>query len=185
MTPRIHNALLIAGFALLAILAVAGWTRNPTTAAAAPGALNTSFVPPATTSPYGSSVQQPGGVPYAANPNCGEGLGSPDDTRVQSAMYAPVDYGYRTYGRPRVIRYVEQPAPVVRREYVEGDRARTEVVTTRRRGRSVGKSVAIVGGSAGVGAAIGALAGGGKGAGIGALAGGAGGFIYDRLTHNR
>jgi hypothetical protein len=42
-----------------------------------------------------------------------------------------------------------------------------------------------VGGSAGVGAAIGALAGGGKGAGIGALAGGAGGFIYDRATHKR
>jgi hypothetical protein len=54
-----------------------------------------------------------------------------------------------------------------------------------RRGRSTGKSVAIVAGSAGVGAAIGALAGGGKGAGIGALAGGGGGFIYDRLTHNR
>ena len=44
--------------------------------------------------------------------------------------------------------------------------------------------MAIVAGSAGVGAAIGAIAGGGKGAGIGALAGGAGGFIYDRLTHN-
>jgi hypothetical protein len=42
-----------------------------------------------------------------------------------------------------------------------------------------------VGGSAGVGAAIGALAGGGKGAGIGALAGGGGGFIYDRLTHKK
>jgi hypothetical protein len=42
-----------------------------------------------------------------------------------------------------------------------------------RRGRSTGKSVAIVAGSAGVGAAI------------GALAGGDGGFAYDRLTHNR
>jgi hypothetical protein len=46
-------------------------------------------------------------------------------------------------------------------------------------------SAAIVGGSAAGGAAIGALAGGGKGAAIGALAGGAGGFIYDRLTRNR
>jgi hypothetical protein len=44
--------------------------------------------------------------------------------------------------------------------------------------------VAIVAGSAGVGAAIGGIAGGGKGAGIGALAGGAGGFIYDRLTRH-
>ncbi|HYL75862.1 MAG TPA: hypothetical protein VEU96_16750 [Bryobacteraceae bacterium] len=51
--------------------------------------------------------------------------------------------------------------------------------------RSKAKSVAIVGGSAATGAAIGALAGGGKGAGIGALAGGAAGFIYDRKTHKK
>jgi hypothetical protein len=54
-----------------------------------------------------------------------------------------------------------------------------------RHGRSTGRSVAIVAGSAGVGAAIGAIAGGGKGAAIGAIAGGSGGFAYDRLTHNR
>jgi len=48
--------------------------------------------------------------------------------------------------------------------------------------RSHKKSAAIVGGSAATGAAIGALAGGGKGAAIGALAGGAGGFAYDRHT---
>ena len=62
------------------------------------------------------------------------------------------------------------------------DERGTRVLT---RERSFGHSAAIVGGSAGVGAAIGALAGGGKGAGIGALAGGGGGFIYDRLTHKR
>ncbi len=51
--------------------------------------------------------------------------------------------------------------------------------------RSKGKSTAIVAGSAGVGAAIGALAGGGKGAAIGALAGGTGGFVYDRNTNKK
>src|SRR5947209_10747911 len=56
---------------------------------------------------------------------------------------------------------------------------------TVRRDRSTGKSVAIVAGSAGAGAAIGALTGGGKGAAIGALAGGAGGFIYDRMTAHK
>lgn len=51
--------------------------------------------------------------------------------------------------------------------------------------RSKAKSAAIVGGSAAGGAAIGALAGGGKGAVIGALVGGGGGLIYDRKTHKK
>jgi hypothetical protein len=51
--------------------------------------------------------------------------------------------------------------------------------------RSTKKSIAIVAASSGVGAAVGALAGGGRGAAIGALAGGGAGFIYDRLTHKR
>ena len=51
--------------------------------------------------------------------------------------------------------------------------------------RSTGKSVAIVGGSAAAGAAIGAIAGGGKGAALGAVTGGTAGFIYDRLTKNK
>jgi hypothetical protein len=51
--------------------------------------------------------------------------------------------------------------------------------------RSLGKEVLIVGGAAGAGAGIGALAGGGKGAGIGALSGGAAGLIYDLMTKNK
>jgi hypothetical protein len=55
----------------------------------------------------------------------------------------------------------------------------------RRHHRRTRDSVLIVAGTAGTGAAIGGLAGGGKGAAIGALAGGAGGLLYDRLTANK
>ena len=48
--------------------------------------------------------------------------------------------------------------------------------------RSKAKSAAIIGGSAAAGAAIGAMAGGGKGAAIGAITGGAGGLVYDQVT---
>ena len=51
--------------------------------------------------------------------------------------------------------------------------------------RSWEKEALIIGGSAGGGAAIGALSGGKKGAGIGAAAGGVGGLIYDVLTRNK
>jgi hypothetical protein len=51
--------------------------------------------------------------------------------------------------------------------------------------RSWEKEVLIVGGSAGAGTAIGALAGGKKGAGVGAAAGGVGGLIYDLATRNK
>ena len=67
----------------------------------------------------------------------------------------------------------------VRTRSVTADDDRPRTVVTR---RSKKKSAAIVGGSAAAGAAIGALAGGGKGAAIGAIAGGAGGLIYDRKT---
>ena len=43
----------------------------------------------------------------------------------------------------------------------------------------------IIGGSAGAGTAIGAIAGGKKGAAVGAAAGGVGGLIYDLLTRDK
>ena len=51
--------------------------------------------------------------------------------------------------------------------------------------RSWEKEVLIIGGAAGAGTAIGALAGGKKGAGVGAAAGGIGGLIYDLSTRNK
>ena len=75
---------------------------------------------------------------------------------------------------------------VYRGETVDG--ARVTTVATRRRvvrRRSKKKSAAIIAGSAGTGAAIGALAGHGKGAAIGGLAGGAAGVIYDQNTRKK
>jgi len=51
--------------------------------------------------------------------------------------------------------------------------------------RSWEKDALIIGGSAGAGTAIGAIAGGKKGAAIGATGGGIGGLIYDLATRNK
>ncbi len=77
-----------------------------------------------------------------------------------------------------------QPAPharVRRASYSSGPTYSEPV----RHHRLTEKSVLIVAGSSGAGAAIGALAGGGKGAAIGAIAGGVGGLVYDRMTANK
>src|SRR5712692_1595382 len=47
------------------------------------------------------------------------------------------------------------------------------------------RTTKIVGGSAGAGAVVGALVGGGKGAAAGALVGGGGGYLYDRKTRKK
>jgi outer membrane lipoprotein SlyB len=88
---------------------------------------------------------------------------------------SPIEYRYAVARADTQPQYVDA---VARRRYVRHSR-----YVVRR--RSTAKSLAIVGGSAAGGAAIGALAGGGKGAGIGALIGGAGGLIYDRRTHKK
>jgi hypothetical protein len=80
-----------------------------------------------------------------------------------------------------------QMQPNVTREQV----ARSPVIVERREEpahtnkRSWEKEALIIGGSAGVGTAIGAIAGGKKGAAIGAAAGGVGGLIYDLMTREK
>ena len=77
--------------------------------------------------------------------------------------------------RPRPTRYSSAPRAID--SYGEPVAAR--------RDRPFNQSAMIVAGSAVTGAAIGAIAGGGKGAAIGALSGGVAGFIYDRITAHK
>jgi hypothetical protein len=77
-------------------------------------------------------------------------------------------------------RYVAAPRTVV----VDEPRQVARVVEQPKK-RSWEREVLIVGGSAGAGAAIGAVAGGKKGAAIGAISGGVAGLVYDMATRKK
>ena len=97
--------------------------------------------------------------------------------RDQSGL-SPVVLERPTVSREEFVR--SQPRIVERR--VSSDTARA---VTPKKKRSLEKEILIVGGSAGAGAAIGAVAGGKKGAAIGALSGGIAGLVYDLATRNK
>jgi uncharacterized protein YcfJ len=159
----------LAGFALLGVLAFAGWTRKPANPqAAAYPAINYTQPAPA----YGHAPAPYGAAPMMYVP------GQPVAAQPMAVQPVPV----QVLAAPQPVRtVVRQPAPA-QRTVVQQQPVRT---VQAKQPRSTGQSVAIVAGSSGVGAAVGALAGGKKGAAIGALAGGGGGFVYDRLTRNR
>lgn len=157
MKPRRCEREIAIAVAVAAVLTVTGCSRSLTPASA--------YVSDA------AANSQPVYVDQATDPS-GKGPAAAPCAQPMSG-YVPPSYDSR-YG-VRMVR----PASVEVQPRAYGERREV------RHGRSTGRSVAIVAGSAGVGAAIGALAGGGKGAGIGALAGGSGGFVYDRMTHNR
>lgn len=88
-----------------------------------------------------------------------------------------------TVARPAVAKRTQYVQP--RTVYVSNPSVAASAPVNAEKKRSLKKEVLIVGGSAGAGAAVGAVAGGKKGAAIGALSGGIAGLVYDLATRNK
>jgi hypothetical protein len=166
----LNDRLVLVGVAALSAVATAGWMRQ-TPVAITPQASN--FTAPMLEAEPMLPVQSAGFNMAGAPAQVNRGVyhqSAPQAVRTGTQ----VQKASSTYQRPRV--YDDRR---VNSAVYDDDRS----INTNK--RSTAKSAAIIGGGAAAGAAVGALAGGGKGAAIGAIAGGAGGYVYDRATKNK
>lgn len=157
----LKDRLVLLGVAGLATIATAGWMRTPAVVPA--GSMVNGFQPPQ------EMVLTDPALPVTS---------------------ASLPMAYSTAPATTVAR--SQPVPATSVRHSESN----QVVTRARRApvvyddrnvmvektRSKKESAAIIGGGAAAGAAIGAMAGGGKGAVIGAVSGAGAGLVYDRMT---
>ena len=132
---------------------------------------------PAAANDYSAQLT-PNGQPY--NPNYA--AAAPPAVSTGEGYYPLTE-------RPAYIRqpqaaYAPASGPDADDQYADQQGPEYRTYRERHHGRSKKHSIEIVAGTAAAGAAIGAIAGGGKGAAIGGVSGAGAGFAYDRLTHN-